>query len=92
MANAWITFLLVESSLTWPFREWLKKKVVPEKLDMAWFFTKLLSCGYCTGWWISMGLVSCVDRSGRADLFLLHVVVVAMLGAITWAAFSKLLD
>ena len=50
LVSACISFTLAEAAIFKGIRAWVKKRSA--------FLGKLVSCGYCTGFWVSFGLVA----------------------------------
>jgi hypothetical protein len=88
LATAWISFTLSESALFAPARGWLAAR-------SSWL-GKLVNCGYCTGFWVAVALVSlCQPRVCEvwAPLdYLLSAIVVAWLAAFQWALLCWLMQ
>ncbi len=88
VATAFLAFTVSETVLFAPMREWLKGR--------STWLGKLLSCGYCIGFWIAVVLVAIYrprlfDRWLLLDL-LLTAFVIAWLSAFQWAALCWLTD
>ena len=88
LVTAWIAFTICESVLLAPLRQWVMRK-------NSWL-GKLISCGYCTGFWVAVGL----ELIYRPRLFngwwmldyLLTVLVIAWLSAFQWILLCLLMD
>lgn len=88
VVTAWCAFTLAETALFRPAREWAQR-------HSEWL-GKLLSCGYCLGFWFALGLVA-IYRPRIFDFWLpldllLTALVVAWLGAFQWAALCWLMQ
>ena len=87
LVTASISFTVSESGLFGRLRDWAKTKGA--------FVGGLLSCGYCFGHWVALGLV-CLYRPrlffGWWPLdYFLTALVIAWLGAFQWAALCWLM-
>ena len=88
VATACLAFTVSETALFAPLREAVKARSV--------WLGKLLSCGYCLGWWVALILVAIyqprlLQRWWLLDYFL-TAAVVAWLSAFQWAALCWLME
>lgn len=78
--TASIAFTVSETKLVQPLREWVNGR--------SPFLGELLSCGYCFGHWVALGLVAIYrPRLFQAWLpldYLLTALTIAWLGAVQW--------
>lgn len=88
LATASIAFVVTETKLFRPLREWATGK---------WsFLGALLSCGYCFGYWVAFSLVAIY----RPKLFeswwlldyVLTAVVIAWLSGLQWVLMCLLME
>jgi len=87
-ATASISFTLSERKLFEPLPVWMKNR--------SSFFGRLLSCGYCFGFWVSIALVTVY----KPDLFnawwlldyFLTTLVISWLSAFQWALMCLLME
>lgn len=88
VATAWLAFTVSDAALFAPLREWTGRR-------SPWL-GKLLACGYCTGFWIALGLVAVYRPrllSGWWPLdYLLSALVVAWLAAFQWIVLCWLME
>ena len=88
MIVADISFVVSDSKLFKPFREWLKPR-------FEWLYS-LVSCGFCMGHWVSFVITPivapCIFSTGFAllDCFLTSLLV-AWLSGINWIIMNILL-
>ena len=88
LVTAALSFTVAETKLFAPARQWFDRK--------SSFFGGLISCGYCLGHWIALGLVI-VYRPRLFDLwvpldFLLTVLAVAWLSALQWCLLCVMVE
>ena len=72
-----VTYGFVESALLWPIRAFLLERADPSlsegKADVWVFFTQLIYCAYCTGFWAGAAIAVFLAGFGLADFA--HAVV-----------------
>lgn len=88
LAVASISFLVTETKLLLPLREWVKRK--------NRFLGELLSCGYCFGHWVALAGVGLyrprlLDAWGPVD-FILTVFILAWLAGFQWALMCLVME
>jgi hypothetical protein len=87
-ATAYLAFTVSETSLCKPFREWCLRR--------SRWIGKLVSCGFCLGFWFALALVVVyrprLFSSGWLLDHLLTAIVIAWLAAFQWAALCWLMD
>lgn len=88
LATASIAFTVSETAVFDGLRQWLHAR-------NAWL-GKLVSCGYCMGYWIAFGLVA-IYRPRLFDAWwlldgFLTALVIAWLAAFQWATLSWLME
>jgi len=88
LAAASISFLVTETKLLLPVREWVKRKNAP--------LGELFSCGYCFGHWVSLALVGMYRPRVLAGWwpadFVFTVFAVAWLAGFQWALMCLLME
>jgi hypothetical protein len=88
MVTAFLAFTASEAALFAPLREWFKER--------STWQGKLVSCGYCMGFWIALAL----EMIYRPRLFhqwwpldhLLTAFLIAWLSAFQWVVLCLLMD
>lgn len=88
LVTASISFTFTEMKLFLPLREWARKRNA--------FLGEFLSCGYCLGHWIALGLTvlyrpKLFTAWWPADYFF-TVLVIAWLAAFQWALICWLMQ
>ena len=88
VVTACLAFTVSETVLFAPLREGVKKRSL--------WLGKLLSCGFCLGWWIALILTAIyqprlLQRWWLLDYFL-TAALIAWLSAFQWAALCWLMD
>jgi hypothetical protein len=88
VATAAISFSVAETKLFSTAREWVKTR------SRCW--GELISCGYCLGHWVALGLVAIYrprlfDAWWLLDYFL-TALVIAWLAGFQWAALCWLME
>jgi hypothetical protein len=86
--TASLSFTVTETRVFMPFREWVKKRNSS--------LGKLLSCGYCFGYWVALALVAIYrpkifDSWWLLDYFF-TALVIAWLGAFQWIVMCWLME
>ena len=88
LATASIAFSVTETKGLAPLRQWASSH--------SRFLGKLLSCGYCLGHWVALGLVAIYRprllTTWWALDYLLAALIIAWLAAFQWALLCWLLE
>ena len=80
---ACVSFIIAESTLFRPVREWLLRHLP--------FFGHLASCGFCTACWLSLGTCAATSGADSVWIFLLDASRLAWLSGLMWAGMTALL-
>ncbi|MDH3524507.1 MAG: DUF1360 domain-containing protein [Acidobacteriota bacterium] len=86
--TGFLAFSVSETKLLAPFREWLAARSAP--------LGKLVSCGFCTGFWVAVALEAIyrprLFHAWRPLDLALTAFVIAWLAAFQWLALCWLMD
>lgn len=88
LVTASLSYTVTETKLFEPLREWVKKRKS--------FLGKLMSCGYCFGFWVALALVATFrprlfDSWWVLDYFL-TALTIAWLSAFQWTFMCWFMD